>query len=175
MRNPRDRFLDAQDAELLKQCDVDTYRASGPGGQKRNKTESAIRLRHHPTDLMAVANESRSQHENRRKAIKRLKFTIALHVREPIDLENHQPRDELADCLREFRKLRVGKRDRRYNFVVAELLDCLDASGGRVAPVAKLLGISTANLVDFLGSDDKLWARVNQIRSARGLATLKKR
>jgi len=171
----RDRFLAAQDAELLNQCDVDTYRASGPGGQKRNKTDSAIRLRHNPTNLMAVANESRSQQDNRRRAIKRLRLTIALQMREPIDLENHQPRPDLADCLREFGKLRVGKRDRRYIFVVAELLDCLEACHGRVSPIAKLLGISTANLVAFFAADDKLWARANQMRLALGQATLKKR
>ena len=61
------------DAELIAQCDVDTYRASGPGGQKRNKTSSAVRLRHEPTGLIAIAEESRSQHENKAKAVKRLR------------------------------------------------------------------------------------------------------
>ncbi len=53
------------DEQLLAQCEVDTYRASGPGGQKRNKTSSAVRLRHLPSGLLVIAEESRSQHENK--------------------------------------------------------------------------------------------------------------
>lgn len=46
-------YLSLTDAELLRQCNVDTYRASGPGGQHRNKTESAVRLRHTPTGCVS--------------------------------------------------------------------------------------------------------------------------
>ena len=44
-------------------------RASGPGGQKRNKTSSAVRITHEPSGISAIANESRSQAENRRRAL----------------------------------------------------------------------------------------------------------
>ena len=67
--------------ELLSQCDVDTYRASGPGGQKRNKTSSAVRLRHLPSELMVIAEESRSQHENRARALRRLRQALYLKLR----------------------------------------------------------------------------------------------
>src|SRR5438876_6115802 len=73
------------DQALLAQCAVDTYRASGPGGQKRNKTSSAVRLRHGPTGLLVIAEESRSQHENRARAVRRLRQAIFLQVREPVD------------------------------------------------------------------------------------------
>ena len=59
------------DAQLLAQCEVDTYRASGPGGQKRNKTSSAVRLRHLPSRMLVIAEESRSQHENKARALRR--------------------------------------------------------------------------------------------------------
>src|SRR5262249_9931067 len=57
---------------LLAQCDVETYRASGPGGQHRNKTESAVRMTHPPTGIVRVATEDRSQLRNRQLALERI-------------------------------------------------------------------------------------------------------
>src|SRR3954447_7821920 len=79
------------DAQLLEQCAVDTYRASGPGGQKRNKTSSAVRLRHPPSGLIVIAEESRSQHENRARALRRLRQAFYLKVREPLAVETLTP------------------------------------------------------------------------------------
>jgi protein subunit release factor B len=56
------------------------YRASGPGGQHRNVTDSAVRIRHLPTGIVAQASESRSQAQNREVAMERLR--IALEKRE---------------------------------------------------------------------------------------------
>ena len=67
--NRRSAWTNLSDAQLLDQSEVDTYRASGPGGQKRNKTSSAVRLRHLPSGLIVIAEESRSQHENRERAL----------------------------------------------------------------------------------------------------------
>src|SRR6476469_1652062 len=80
---PRSTWSALTEAQLLAQCDVDTYRASGPGGQKRNKTSSAVRLRHGPTGLAVIAEESRSQHENKAKALKRLRRAFFLQLRDP--------------------------------------------------------------------------------------------
>src|SRR3954452_23454261 len=79
---PRSEWTSLTDAQLLAQCAVDTYRASGPGGQKRNKTSSAVRIRHSPTGLIVIAEESRSQHENKAKAIKRLRRALYLELRD---------------------------------------------------------------------------------------------
>lgn len=56
----------------LSELEFQTFRASGPGGQHRNKVETAVRVTHKPTGLTVTATESRSQHQNKQMAIKKL-------------------------------------------------------------------------------------------------------
>src|SRR5258706_16191404 len=84
----RSTWTSLTDEQLLAQCSVDTYRASGPGGQKRNKTSSAVRLRHPPSGLIVIAEESRSQHENRARALKRMRQALYLKLREELPADN---------------------------------------------------------------------------------------
>src|SRR3954466_6534658 len=81
---PRRQWTALTDAQLLAQCEVDTYRASGPGGQKRNKTSSAVRLRHPPSGMLVIAEESRSQHENKARALRRLRQALYLKLRDEL-------------------------------------------------------------------------------------------
>ena len=68
---------------LLADCDVETYRSSGPGGQKKNKTESSVRMRHRPTGIVRIATESRSQSRNRETALERLWAALEARARRP--------------------------------------------------------------------------------------------
>src|SRR5687767_9295803 len=150
------------DDQLLAQCEVDTYRASGPGGQKRNKTSSAVRLRHPPSGLSVIAEESRSQHDNKAKALKRLRQRLWLALREPVAIDH-----PLAI------HLGIGRRDERFWPTVGLVLDALEQFQGQVSTAAKWLGSSTGSLIDFLEMDDVLWTEANRIRQRFSLGLLR--
>lgn len=59
-------------ASLERDCDMDFFIATGPGGQNRNKVETGVRLIHRPTGTMVTATERRSQHANREAAFERM-------------------------------------------------------------------------------------------------------
>ncbi|MFQ5691044.1 MAG: peptide chain release factor-like protein [Gemmatimonadota bacterium] len=69
------------DAALLAECRVETFRAGGPGGQHQNTTDSGVRLTHLPTGITVTARESRSQHRNRRVALRRLRKALEARAR----------------------------------------------------------------------------------------------
>ncbi len=157
------------DDHLLAQCEVDTYRASGPGGQKRNKTSSAVRLRHPPTGLIVIAEESRSQHENKAKALQRLRKALFLELRDPATAGHPDWRAAVNGDGR----IDLGRRDPRFWPAVGVALDALAAHDGRVSDAAEALGVSTGNLVGFLQTDPKAWQQANVLRAKFGQKPLK--
>ncbi len=169
----RSAWASLSDEQLLAQCEVDTYRASGPGGQKRNKTSSAVRLRHPPSGLLVIAEESRSQHENRARALRRLRQALYLKIREPIVAEERTPdrlaaRTDFGPARDAAGRLHLGRKDPRFWPAVGVVLDVLAAVEARLSEAAELLGTSTANLGDFLRGEDKVWEQANHLRSQFG-------
>lgn len=76
--------LPESDEELLRQCEVETFRSSGPGGQHVNKTESAVRLRHLPSGVVVTSQQERSQHRNKALCLRKLRARIEkLNYRAP--------------------------------------------------------------------------------------------
>jgi len=69
--------LPDSDEDLLRQCLVDTFRASGPGGQHVNKTESAVRITHLPSGVVVTSQQERSQHRNKAICLHKLRAKIA--------------------------------------------------------------------------------------------------
>jgi protein subunit release factor B len=89
--------LPESDEDLLRECEVETFRSSGPGGQHVNKTESAVRLRHLPSGVVVTSQQERSQHRNKalclqklRKRIEKLNYRPAKRVptRVPASVKN---------------------------------------------------------------------------------------
>lgn len=161
------------DSQLLAQCEVDTYRASGPGGQKRNKTSSAVRLRHLPSGLMVIAEESRSQHENRARALKRLRQALYLKLRDNAPATEWTParvntHGDFQQARGQDGRLDLGRKDPRFWPAAGVVLDVLAAFEARVSEAAATLGVSTGNLIDFLAVEPKVWEEANYLRARHG-------
>ena len=69
--------------KLLDECDVETFRGPGPGGQHRNKTESAVRMTHRPSGIVRIARDDRSQLRNRVIALERIWLALEARKRRP--------------------------------------------------------------------------------------------
>jgi hypothetical protein len=163
----RNAWLRLDDAALLKECHQERYRASGPGGQRRNKVETAIRLHHRPSGLKSQAEESRSPEENRTRAIRRLRERMALELRAPVDLEAPSPVPEFVELRGPRGGLSVNRRNRAYPIIVATVLDALEAAEGSYAKAARALGLTTSQVLRFLRSDPQVWRAVEQARRRR--------
>src|SRR5205809_2335720 len=75
--------LPAHLERLARECELTAYKSSGPGGQKTNKTESSVRVRHLPSGITRIATESRSQTRNRALALERVWKELERRARKP--------------------------------------------------------------------------------------------
>jgi len=108
------RALRLTEDQLLAECEVEVFIASGPGGQHRNTTESGVRLTHARTELSVTATERRSQHQNRGVALERLReglkqLTFVPKKRRPTKPTKGSQRRRLEGKAHQSRK----KQDRR--------------------------------------------------------------
>ncbi len=156
----RDELLNLTDDELIKRCIIDFYKASGPGGQKKNKTESAVRLTLRDSTITASASEERQQSVNRSRAISRLRMQIAYEMRQPAKVWEGQ--------------WDMNLKNPKYPLFAACLLDHLVKHSWKVSEAATNLSVSTSKLIKILAKNDTLWQLVNQSRIKAGHKPLKK-
>ena len=153
------RILTMSAAELLRQCRVDVFRGTGPGGQKRNRTSSAVRLTHTGSAVTATCDETRSQHSNREIAVRKLRCEIALRCR-------CSPAPSYAG------PWAPGAKSADYPVWLAAVLDQLEQHQYRLAEAAAALGVSTGRMVRDLASDTALWQAANAGRTRCGHGVL---
>lgn len=161
--------------QLLAGCETQRTRRGGPGGQHRNKTETAIVVTHQETGVSGQASERRSQKDNREAAIFRLRLNLAVAVRcqkEASD-DSAEP-DQLWQTRAASGKLSVNVNHSDFPALIAEALDWIFAYEFDLSAAAKeKLGLSTSQLVKFLKQCPEAWQLVQQKRHDNGLPRLK--
>ena len=152
---------------LLKDCDIHTTRRSGPGGQHRNKVETAVRITHRPTGISGEASERRSQSENRTTALFRLRVNLALNRRCRLATETQPSLLWQSRC----RNKRIAVNTRHVDFpaLLAEGLDTVFNCELKLKSAAEQLGCTSSQLVSFLKKEPRAWELVNHHRVEHGL------
>ena len=142
--------IEVNDSDLK----IDTYRASGAGGQHVNKTESAIRITHIPTGLVVTCQDESSQHKNRAAALKVLKSRLLASEQEKVAAERAAERRSLVSTGDRSAKIRTynfpqGRvTDHRINFTSYKLNEILD---GDITEIIEKLKI--AEQQELMASD----------------------
>lgn len=177
---------------LLKSCTIQRLRRSGPGGQHRNKVETAVVIEHEPSGVRAEANERRSQAENRAVAVFRLRVALAVQHRSdwvnaestvdqsPADQEDSEPQLRNAPLPSELwrgrisgGRISVAATHTDFPSILAEALDGVYWASWNVAQAAKRLGVSSSQLIRLLKIHPPALALVNSHRQKIGLPSLR--
>lgn len=179
------------DDALLAQCRVGRGRTGGPGGQNRNKVETLIELCHLPTGVEAHASERRSQTENRRVALRRLRLALAIAFRTSVPLGDigsdlwksrraPAPKDAHAGSPPQGRwsaggagRLTVNPDHHDFPALLAEALDVLCSSNWDPKHASLRLECSPSQLVKLIRQHPPALVMVNHQRAALKLAPLK--
>ena len=104
------------DDALLAQCDVQAHRASGPGGQHRNKAETAVRIVHRPTGVTVEGKDERSRSQNLRIALARLREKLERRAYRPPPRRPTRPTRASKERRVESKRRNAAKKAQRRDF-----------------------------------------------------------
>jgi hypothetical protein len=167
-RAPHPATLDPR--VLAAQCSTRFTRRSGPGGQNRNKVETAVIVLHAPTGLAAEASERRSQAENLKTALFRLRLILALQIRSPVPTAEQPTPLWRSRCRGGL--ITVSPAHDDFPAMLAEALDALEAHAHELKAAASALGCSPSQLIKLLKSEPRALQNANERRKGLGLHPL---
>lgn len=146
----RDEILSLSDDELNQIVEFDFFKRSGNGGQKRNKTSSAVRVVLREFDISAEDCSERSQKLNRSRALQKLRLKLAMSVRQV-------PADEIPAV--------TSPANDKYPLFLAYLLDLLESVDYSFKECGMKLKLSSSQVEKILRKDTALWQKVlNSVR-----------
>lgn len=165
MKVPASHPASLDPERLLAACDIRRLRRSGPGGQHRNKVETAVILCHPPSGVVAEANERRSQAANRTVALFRLRVNLALEVRcrpgGAADSAASAPPSPLWQSRCRAGRIAIATTHDDFPTLLAEALDRIATVGADVKAAAAALGCNASQLVKLLKKEHRALALVN--------------
>jgi hypothetical protein len=170
MVRPSDHPAALDPARLSAECETRRTRRSGPGGQNRNKVETAVVLVHRPTGVGAEASERRTQGENLRTALFRLRLNLALRVRLPVG-PDFSPSALWRSRCRDGR-IAVSTSHDDFPALLAEALDVVEAHESDVKAAALELDCTPSQLIKLLKTEPRAVLLVNERRRDLGLHPL---
>ncbi len=150
--------------QLLKDCKVVRTRGSGPGGQHRNKVETAIVITHQPSGITGQASERRSQAENQKLAVLRLRINLAIGVR---SATGPAPSSLWLSRL-QAEKISVSENHEDFPCLLAEALSHLFEREFDAAKTAEVLKCSSSQLIKFLKKAPEAFELLNRKRTEQG-------
>ena len=153
----RDDLLKMSDEELVRHCRLEFFKATGNGGQKRNKTSSAVRVSLEDYGISAEDCTERSQHRNRANALQKLRITIALRCRQEMPTEENLV------------PLETSITSSRYPLLAAQLLDIFAASDFDHRRCAEVYHTTPTAWIKKCFRDKQLFQEINRLRQIAGM------